>query len=140
MKKSDVQKFLDRIPLTLEELLDSSPDWRDDPCCLWEGSPINFSHNRNGRNKRQSVRLKVPYGIFQGRTAHSWSFNAFVRPVLKGEEVHHRCRNKSCVRPNHLEAKTPKAHALEHSRKGQRRGVNRWGELYTPKRRYKKTA
>jgi hypothetical protein len=123
-----VLKFLERVDATLVELLREDGEWWEHPCCLWGGALINFGGGAG-------YRRKVSYGIFRARTAHSWLFNAFVRPTRPGEQVHHKCQNPQCVRLSHLEAMTPKAHARHHSHRGPKR--LRWAERYTPKRRYK---
>lgn len=43
-------------------------------------------------------------------SAHRESFTRFVRPLLPTEIVHHKCRHKSCVNPDHLQACTHKTH------------------------------
>ena len=55
------------------------------------------------------------YGVTKRTTAHRASYDLFVGPVLSGQEVHHRCGNRRCVNPEHLEllpvAEHRKAHA-----------------------------
>lgn len=50
------------------------------------------------------------YGIFYvGRTtvrAHRWSYEHFVGPIPDGLVIDHLCRNRACVKPDHLEAVT----------------------------------
>ena len=46
------------------------------------------------------------YGIFQGRMAHRFSFILANGEIPDGLEIDHLCRNRGCVRPNHLELVT----------------------------------
>ena len=52
------------------------------------------------------------YGCFKWRGksvgAHVFSYLAFVGLIPEGLELDHRCRNRKCVRPDHLEAVTHK--------------------------------
>lgn len=43
---------------------------------------------------------------FEGRMvmAHRWAYEAMVGPIPEGLEIDHLCRNRPCVRPDHLEA------------------------------------
>ena len=36
--------------------------------------------------------------------AHRWAYQQFVGPIPEDCEIDHRCRNKSCVNPEHLDA------------------------------------
>jgi hypothetical protein len=50
------------------------------------------------------------YGRFwlngRNRLAHAVSYEHFVGPIPDGLQIDHLCRNRSCVRPDHLEAVT----------------------------------
>lgn len=46
------------------------------------------------------------YGMLGASFAHRRSYLAFVGPIPFGYEVDHLCRNRPCVRPDHLEAVT----------------------------------
>ena len=57
-------------------------------------------------------KLKSGYGRMQyeGKRllAHRLSYMLQVGSINPGMEVHHKCSNKSCVKPSHLEQVTPK--------------------------------
>ena len=38
--------------------------------------------------------------------AHRWIYEQTIGPILNGREIDHLCRNRSCVRPDHLEVVT----------------------------------
>lgn len=44
--------------------------------------------------------------------AHRYSYTVFVGPIEPGNQIHHKCGNPSCVRPDHLMSVT----AAEHTR------------------------
>lgn len=56
------------------------------------------------------------YGTFwaDGRTvkAHRFAYQQANGPIPAGLEVDHRCRNRRCVRPSHLEAVTHRVNVL----------------------------
>lgn len=60
------------------------------------------------------------YPIFcvrrRNQRANRVSFQTFVGPVLSGEDVHHLCRFRWCVRPQCLEAVTHSEHGYESAR------------------------
>lgn len=72
----------------------------DDGCWRWTGATL-----RNG------------YGYFrgeQGRSvlAHRWAYEDAFGPMPSGLVTDHLCRNRSCVRPAHLEAVTQRENVL----------------------------
>ena len=52
------------------------------------------------------------------RYAHRAYYEAARGPLPPGVEIHHECRNKSCVNPDHLKPLTPSEHTLTHARYG----------------------
>jgi hypothetical protein len=58
------------------------------------------------------------YGRYQGEQAHRYSYRIHHGPIPKGAVIHHRCFNKRCVNPNHLQAVTPQQNIDENVRSG----------------------
>lgn len=69
-------------------------------CLLWTGAC-----NDDG----------YPYVSVGGRMtgAHRVVYEALVGPLARGEPVHHRCGNRRCVLPEHLQAATVATNNLE---------------------------
>lgn len=81
----------------------------------------NASHSRPAEGCWEWIRQRrtdVGYGRFfyQGkvRLAHRFSYEMHVGPIPSGYELDHLCRNRACIRPDHLE---PVTHS-ENARRG----------------------
>lgn len=70
-------------------------------CWLWDG--VICSSAKGGGYAKFSVNVEGTVRTFRmARFAHE----RFVGPIPAGHEVDHLCRNRECVRPDHLEAVT----------------------------------
>jgi len=60
------------------------------------------------------------YGFFYNEnkvvTAHHYAWTLLIGDLEPGTNVHHKCPNKHCVNPDHLEALPVGAHAALHRR------------------------
>lgn len=73
------------------------------PCWMWTGTMQGRygQHNANGTQY----------------LAHRYIYEQTYGPLPKGHVAHHKCENRPCVRPTHLEPKTHLEHAhLHHPR------------------------
>jgi hypothetical protein len=77
-------------------------------------SRVVYDTNGNGCWFFDKVAPKNGYPQFEvdgvQSTAHNVSYWHFVGPIQPGKMVHHRCRVRFCVNPNHLEALTRAEH------------------------------
>lgn len=62
------------------------------------------------------------YGCFRGENgmtlAHRFSYILANGPVPDGFQIDHLCRNRRCVRPDHLESVTPRENAMRSNSSG----------------------
>ena len=71
-------------------------------CGCWE-----WAANRSGGYGRIKIAGKA-------RLAHRVSYEMMKGKIPPEYQVHHRCENRMCVNPLHLESLTAKAHSREH--------------------------
>jgi len=48
--------------------------------------------------------------------AHRWVYRTLIGPIPHGHHLHHRCFNKGCVNPHHLEPLSATEHMRLHRR------------------------
>jgi hypothetical protein len=90
---------------------------KTDDCWLWTG-----------------CKTKMGYGLIGGQTrlAHRCAYELWVGEIPDGLVVRHKCRNKHCVNPEHLETGTQKENITDKVRDGtQQRGENVGGSKLT---------
>lgn len=63
-------------------------------CWTWEGGKTSTGYGLFGRHFKDMV------------LAHRWSYEHHIGPIPEGLTIDHLCRNRACVRPDHLEAVT----------------------------------
>ena len=68
-------------------------------CWIWK---------RSGRNGYGQIRVKSV--LMQ---AHVFFYKQFIGEVPDGFVVHHKCNNRGCVNPDHLEVRTQQSNILE---------------------------
>lgn len=85
---------------------------------LWFRTVVNGECWESGRALTRRVRDGKGYpGLRIGKqmvTVHLAAYRHFVGEPAEGHQVHHRCGNKLCWRPEHLVALSPAAHKRAH--------------------------
>lgn len=103
-------------------------------------------HLDNGCQEWTAYRGGNGYGRFyyggKGALAHRWSYEFHVGPIPDGLVIDHRCRNRGCVNPDHLEAVTMSENVLRgigpETTAARRRAISRCpqGHPYTDENTY----
>jgi len=75
-------------------------------CWLWKGNLSKGYARFYLPEKQQEV------------YAHRWSWELANGPIPSGFELHHKCKNKACVNPQHLELISHRDHMRLHGRLG----------------------
>ena len=75
------ERFVEKV----EEPFDGHND-----CCIWKGSKTGSGYGQIWVGGRHV-------------TAHRIAHELFIGPIPEGHAVDHLCRNRLCVRPDHLE-------------------------------------
>lgn len=59
--------------------------------------------------------LSCGYGTWRGEHAHRTVYKELVGPIPEGYELHHKCKNRRCVNPDHCVPLTVAEHNLIHN-------------------------
>ena len=92
-----------RITDMKDRILERSIPEPNTGCWLWLGAIMPNGYGRQSRGRGRVG--KVGY-------AHRVSYEAFVGPIPVGLEIDHKCRQRACVNPQHLEPVTSRVNQL----------------------------
>lgn len=85
-------------------------------CWTWTGSRTLASYGQFGFAKKGG----------RSTYAHRLSYELAIGCIPEGHQIHHRCKNRLCVNPAHLESISVGDHARHHSQERKSTGVLRW--------------
>jgi hypothetical protein len=80
-------------------------------CIQWQGYIKPNGYGQAHRSRPEARALGLPTAVYAHRLA--WERNH--GPIPGGFDVHHRCGNRACVNPDHLELLTRLEHHREHA-------------------------
>lgn len=95
-------------------------------CWEWRGSIDHGGYGQYRHNERTT-------------SAHRYAYENRVGPIPAGMTIDHLCRNRACVRPDHLEAVTQRTNLLRGQTKAAenaRKTTCPQGHDYTPENTY----
>lgn len=104
---------------------------KTDGCWLWVGAISSTGYGCFFLTK-----LK---GKVRNTLAHRWAYEDTYGPIPAGLELDHLCRNRACVRPDHLEAVSSRANTLRGmapSAIAARTNICQRGHSFTPENTY----
>lgn len=97
------------MSIPLYQKLLSNIKLSDGRCWIWKKTP---TPNGYGRVWDETIEKDI--------YVHRASYETFIGSILRGLEIHHKCFNKLCINPTHLELVTSSQHKMKagHVRSG----------------------
>jgi hypothetical protein len=102
------------MPKSLEaKLADKIDRQNGDGCWIWTGSLNVWGY---GKIRPESITVTCEYGYThhlrqKQQQAHRVVYEMLAGPIPDGMQLDHLCRNRQCVRPDHLEPVTAQENA-----------------------------
>ena len=90
-------------------------------CWIWSAYKDNAGYGKFRRHGHPPI------------VAHRFSYELSIGAIPPGIQIHHKCRNPTCVNPDHLEALTPAEHIVKAVYVHKERTHCRRGHELTPK-------
>lgn len=88
-----------------------------DGCWTWLGARLASGYGR--------INLSLPAGGTIATLAHRASWQAFRRGEHQDRDIHHKCRNRACVNPAHLQLLSHRENCATGNRKNGTNGAAR---------------
>lgn len=92
--KTDAERFWSHVNKT-------------ETCWLWDKVSLS-----NGGYGTFGIRVRPGSNGMRGMSAHRWSYEQEYGSIPEGMVLDHLCRTRNCVRPDHLEAVSPRENLL----------------------------
>ena len=73
-------------------------------CSVWQGTTAGRGYPNMGRGGHRAGMMY----------AHRAAWELTNGPIPEGMEIHHKCENKKCINPKHMELVTPAEHYARH--------------------------
>lgn len=112
----DSRKLSERIPDKWHQLVYTEPNTG---CWIWA-----------------YALTEAGYGKLEGRGAHIFFYETFKGSIPEGRQIHHKCNNRPCVNPDHLEAVSPQLNIDFRDLGKELPKYCRRGHEYTPENTY----
>lgn len=114
----------------VDRLMELSVPEPNTGCWLWIAKVNHSDYGLMTMAGRKRARL---------RQAHRVSYEQFIGPIPEGMHIDHKCRQRRCINPEHLEAVTPRENTMRTDNVvavNARKTVCKNGHEFTPENTY----